>query len=135
MLAASDWAYIGGAVSVPIITGIFGVIFWKLNNVYKQVRSPNGATTAALNYDAWKASLELRESLAEVREAQLDHRHQHIADSAAAKAAHGRLESKVDLIAAHQRKHELRFAHLFDSLNLADPAEGDDEPRVQRTVD
>lgn len=125
MLAASDWAYIGGAISVPLVTGIFGLILWKLNNVYKQVRSPNGATTAALNYDAWKASLEVREGLAEVREAQLEHRQQHLADTAAAKAAHSRLERKVDSIADHQQKHEMRFVYLFEHLNLDDPAEGD----------
>jgi hypothetical protein len=124
LFGASDWAYVGGAIAVPLVSGVFGVIIWKLNGVYREVRSPNGASTGALNYDAWKTSMELREQMAELREAQFDHRTRYASDANNAREAHGRLEKKVDLIAGAQRKYEVRFQHLFNHLELDDPVEG-----------
>lgn len=124
LFGASDWAYVGAAVAVPVITGVFGVIIWKLNHVYREVRSPNGASTGALNYDAWKTSMELREQMAELREAQLEYRTRYADDATSARESHGRLEKKVDLIAGAQRKYEVRFQHLFEHLELDDPVEG-----------
>lgn len=121
LFGASDWAYVGGAIAVPLVSGLFGVVLWKLNGVYREVKSPNGATTASLNYDAWKTSMDLREQLAELREAQLDHRNRHVADALESVKSHRRLETKVDSIARAQIKHELRFAHLFDRLDVDDP--------------
>lgn len=124
VFGASDWAYVVGAIGVPVITGVFGVIIWKLNGVYREVRSPNGASTGSLNYDAWKTSMDLREQLAEVREAQLEHKIKHAEDAANDRTAHRRLETKVDLIVETQHKHEVRFANLFNHLNLMDPTKG-----------
>lgn len=124
VVGASDWAYVLGAVSVPLVTGVFGVIIWKLNGVYREVRSPNGASTGSLNYDAWKTSMDLREQLAEVREAQLEHKIKHAEDVANERKLQQRLEKKVDLIAETQQKHEVRFANLFNHLDLVDPTIG-----------
>lgn len=121
LFGASDWAYVGGAIAVPVVSGVFGVIIWKLNNVYREVRSPNGASTGSLNYDAWKMGVELREQLTEMRESQLIDREQARSEARLVRNSHATLERKINDVASVQREHAAKFQELYNHLDLIDP--------------
>lgn len=121
VFGASDWAYIGAAIAVPVVSGVFGLIIWKLNNVYREVRSPNGASTGSLNYDAWKTSVEVREQLAEIRESQLSDREHARQEARLVRNSHASLERKINDVASVQQEHAARFADLYTHLDLTDP--------------
>lgn len=121
VFGASDWAYVGAAIAVPLVSGVFGLIIWKLNNVYREVRSPNGASTGSLNYDAWKTSVEVREQLAEIRESQLSDREQARQESRLVRNSHASLERKINHVANVQQEHAAKFADLYTHLDLTDP--------------
>lgn len=121
VFGASDWAYVGAAIVVPVVSGVFGLIIWKLNNVYREVRSPNGASTGSLNYDAWKTSVEVREQLAEIRESQLSDREHARQESRLVRNSHASLERKINDVASVQQEHAARFADLYTHLDLTDP--------------
>lgn len=116
MLAVSDSAFVLAPVGAAVL-GLVGV-WLQVRRVHREVRSPNGIRSGELGYESWRAALELREQLAEVRENQLRHRERATADGA-------RLEEKVDHIATTQDEHlardEGRFATLFRHLDLTDP--------------
>lgn len=118
LFGASDWAYVAGAVGVPLVSGVFAVIIWKLNNVYREVRSPNGASTGSLNYDAWKMGIELREQLTEMRESQLSDREQAQSEARLVRNSHATLERKINDVANVQREHAEKFQELYNHLDL-----------------
>jgi hypothetical protein len=118
IFGASDWAYVAAAVSAPLVAGTFGIIIWKLNDVYREVRSPNGASTGSLNYDAWKMGMEMREQVAEMREAQIAARDAALQESRTIRTAHNKLENTINRVVVAQKKHDDRFLHLYNHLEL-----------------
>lgn len=132
MLGVSDgvsdgvWAALGviGAALIAAVASLVNA--WKTAQVHREVKSPNGMPTATITYDAWKATLEVREQLAEVREAQLAGWERAHADVQRANEDRVRLEGKVDSIARSQNEHrerdERRFYTIFRHLNVDDPA-------------
>ena len=128
ILAISDWAYVAGAVAVPVGTVFVAWITLRsrIESIHAEVKSPNGTKTGEVTYENRKTLIELREQMAEIREAQLDGWRRAREDTAAAEASRERLETTVNEIASAQAEHlgrdEERFGVLFGHLNLNDPS-------------
>lgn len=129
MLGVSDglWAALGVIAAALVAAAASLVNTWKTAQVHREVRSPNGSPTGATAYESWKAVIDVREQLAEVREAQVAGWERAHADVLRADEDRARVEAKVDHIARSQDEHherdERRFHVIFGALQIDDPAD------------
>lgn len=123
MIATSSVAYVVVGVAVPMF-GFLG-LWIQARRLQSEVQSPNDMTSGDALYESRKMLIEVREQLAEVREAQLVGWERAHANAAGADRDRMRLESKVDEIVRVQADHldrdEVRFGALFAAIELADP--------------
>lgn len=122
-LGASSFAYVIVGVAVPLF-GFLGLWF-QTRRIKTEVTGPNGQRSGDALYESRKMLIDLREQMAEVREAQVAGWERSHRDTATAEADRARLEQKVDDIAAAQVDHagrdDTRFGIVFDHLGLTEP--------------
>lgn len=124
--ATSNVAYIIVGLAVPVF-GFLG-LWIQSRRIKTEITSPNGQRTGDALYESRKMLIDLREQMAEVREAQLAGWERAHHDTETALVDRQRLEAKVDQIAVTQEEHlerdDHRFRVIYHHLKLEDPYPG-----------